>query len=147
MAVRAVTVAQILLLGRNINKEEDRDLQPLVDSGHVTIQPPGKPWKEFLLTLQRARALFVPNVHDASPRQAFIILNRTCGGLEVACKLYVKRKSTQVRKSPPLSAACTMLILCIQVTSSLFCPKLQASEMHGHGRERHGMFQSACKVA
>ena len=49
---------------------DDADLLPYVESGHITVQPPGRPWRDFLKLLQTARSLFVPNVHDASPRWA-----------------------------------------------------------------------------
>ena len=60
-------VLQVLILGRNMSSD-DADLLPYVESGHITVQPPGRPWRDFLKLLQTARSLFVPNVHDASPR-------------------------------------------------------------------------------
>jgi hypothetical protein len=59
---------QILILGRDLDGEMDKDLQGFIQSGHISLRPPGTPWRDFLLYLQTARSLFVPNVHDASPR-------------------------------------------------------------------------------
>ena len=62
------TLLQILVLGHKVDPVKDKELKPYLDSGHITLKPPGILWKDFLLALQTARSLFVPNVHDASPR-------------------------------------------------------------------------------
>ena len=61
---------QVLILGRSLEGEVDADLKPFVDSGQIAGRPPGTPWRDFLKVLQTAKSLFVPNVHDASPRWA-----------------------------------------------------------------------------
>lgn len=63
-----VLVLQVLILGRSLEGEVDADLKPFVDSGQIAGRPPGTPWRDFLKVLQTAKSLFVPNIHDASPR-------------------------------------------------------------------------------
>ena len=55
-------------MGREISPETDKDLHPYLESGQVETRPPGTPWRDFLRLMQLSRALFVPNIHDASPR-------------------------------------------------------------------------------
>jgi len=53
------------ILGRPLG--DDKMLEPFVKSGLI-IPGSKMAWGDFLNVLEQARALFVPNVHDASPR-------------------------------------------------------------------------------
>ena len=59
---------QVLILGRDLSKPADADLQKYIQSGQLDTRPPNTPWRDFLKLIESARALFAPNVHDASPR-------------------------------------------------------------------------------
>ncbi|KAK9820312.1 hypothetical protein WJX72_008807 [[Myrmecia] bisecta] len=58
---------KIMIMGREIDPVKDADIQALIDRGSV-IRQPKMPWNQFLKTIEKARTLMTPNVHDASPR-------------------------------------------------------------------------------
>lgn len=66
--VRLSLLLQVLLLGREIDPDKDKELLPFLQSGQLVKKPPGTPWRDFLKLIQTSRSLFVPNIHDASPR-------------------------------------------------------------------------------
>ncbi|CAL5220174.1 g2142 [Coccomyxa viridis] len=59
---------KVIIMGRDLTKEEDNDLSPLISSGHIVTHGLNTPWKDFLRYIESSRVLFAPNVHDASPR-------------------------------------------------------------------------------
>ena len=63
-----LSLMQALILGRDLDGEKDKDLVPYLQSGQIVRKPPGTPWRDFLKLIQSAKSLFVPNIHDASPR-------------------------------------------------------------------------------
>jgi hypothetical protein len=42
-------------MGRDLTKEEDYDLAPLISSGHIVTQPPSTEWKNFLRYIESSR--------------------------------------------------------------------------------------------
>ncbi|DBB15087.1 TPA: hypothetical protein ACH3X3_004097 [Trebouxia sp. C0006] len=61
----AETNATVLILGRDLTKEED--LQPLIASGNIVSHEKAL-WRDFLKLIEQSRSLVTFNVHDASPR-------------------------------------------------------------------------------
>ncbi|CAL8470763.1 g10305 [Coccomyxa elongata] len=59
---------KVIIMGRDLTKEADHDLSPLISSGHIVSHGPSTPWKDFLRYIESSRVLIAPNVHDASPR-------------------------------------------------------------------------------
>jgi hypothetical protein len=50
-------------MGRDLNKEEDHDLSPLIASGHIVTHGPSTPWKDFLRYIESSRCA----THQSSP--------------------------------------------------------------------------------
>lgn len=59
------TNATVLILGRDLSKEED--LQPYIASGNIVSHEKAL-WRDFLKLIEQSRSLVTFNVHDASPR-------------------------------------------------------------------------------
>lgn len=56
-------VLQVIIMGRDLNKEEDHDLSPLIASGHIVTHGPSTPWKDFLRYIESSRCA----THQSSP--------------------------------------------------------------------------------
>lgn len=50
-----VCAAQIVIMGRDLNQAADHDLSPMISSGHIVVQPPSKPWRDFLKYIEASR--------------------------------------------------------------------------------------------
>ncbi len=50
-----VLVWQVVVMGRDLTKEEDHDLAPLIASGHITTHRPSTEWKDFLRYIESSR--------------------------------------------------------------------------------------------
>ena len=48
-------VRQVVIMGREFNQAQDHDLSPLISSGHIVVQPPSKPWRDFLKYIEASR--------------------------------------------------------------------------------------------
>lgn len=46
---------QVVVMGRDLTKEEDHDLAPLIASGHITTHQPSTQWKDFLRYIESSR--------------------------------------------------------------------------------------------
>jgi hypothetical protein len=46
---------QVVIMGRDLSQAQDHDLSPLVSSGHLIVQPPSKPWRDFLKYIEASR--------------------------------------------------------------------------------------------
>ncbi len=47
-------------MGRDLNKQEDHDLSPLIASGHIVSHGPSTPWKDFLRYIESSRCAQPP---------------------------------------------------------------------------------------
>lgn len=60
-----------LLVGRaGIDNGKDADLRRFVRSGNIVVKPKAK-WRGMMVHIESAKAIMVPNVHDASPRVSY----------------------------------------------------------------------------
>lgn len=48
-------VLQVIIMGRDLTKEADHDLSPLISSGHIVSHGPSTPWKDFLRYIESSR--------------------------------------------------------------------------------------------
>lgn len=50
-----VVTLQVIIMGRDLTKEEDNDLSPLISSGHIVTHGLNTPWKDFLRYIESSR--------------------------------------------------------------------------------------------
>ena len=52
-------VLQVIIMGRDLTKEADHDLSPLISSGHIVSHGPDTPWKDFLRYIESSRCVML----------------------------------------------------------------------------------------
>lgn len=70
---------QVVVMGRDLTKEEDHDLAPLIASGHITTHQPSTEWKDFLRYIESSRhARYSVSVFLRKPRGFVCLAYREC---------------------------------------------------------------------